>query len=43
MKKLSMVLLATSFVFLSFGVARGEATMVLQKGTKLCLECVGIG
>lgn len=43
MKKITIVLLAAALVFLTYGAARGEALMVLQKGTKLCLECVGIG
>ena len=38
-----VLLLATGIAMLCFGVWRGEATMVLSKAIKLCLECVGIG
>lgn len=41
MKRLS--LLTLSLMMILYGVARGEAALVLGKAVKLCLECVGIG
>ena len=37
------VLLVAGIAMLCFGIWRGEATAVLSKAIKLCLECVGIG
>ena len=36
-------LLAAGLVFFLVGIYRGEATTVLSKAIKLCMECVGIG
>ena len=38
-----IVLLMAGIAMLCFGVWRGEASAVLNKAIKLCLECVGIG
>ena len=38
-----IVLLMAGAAMLCFGIWRGEATTVLSKAIKLCLECVGIG
>ncbi len=43
MKKSAIILLAVAFIFLTVGICRGEAKTVLDKGSNLCLECVGIG
>lgn len=40
---LQLVLLAAGIILVTYGVARGEAAVVLSKAIKLCLECVGIG
>ena len=37
------VLFLFSCCMLCYGLLRGEASVVLQKATALCLECVGIG
>ena len=36
-------LLAVGVLMISYGAVRGEASTVLGKAIKLCLECVGIG
>lgn len=36
-------LLFMGAVFITYGVTRGEAGVVLSKAVKICLECVGIG
>ena len=38
-----IILLITGIAMVSYGAIRGEATIVLGKAIKLCLECVGIG
>lgn len=43
MKKLRAILLTAGIAFLALGFFRGEAATVLMKGTRICLECVGIG
>lgn len=40
---LQLVLLTTGIILVTYGIARGEAAVVLSKAIKLCLECVGIG
>ena len=37
------ILLIAGVSMMSYGAVRGEATVVLSKAIKLCLECVGIG
>lgn len=43
MNKSIVFLLVVAFMCIGFGVFRGEAQEVLNKGIHLCLECVGIG
>lgn len=38
-----IALLVAGTAMLCFGIWRGEASSVLSKAIKLCLECVGIG
>ena len=38
---IAIILLAAVLIY--YGISRGEVEVVLQKATKLCLECVGIG
>ena len=42
-KATQVFLLAAGTVFFLVGIFRGEATAVLSKAIKLCMECVGIG
>ena len=46
MKKIrlsSIIALSVGIGFIVFGIFREEIVTVLEKGIKLCLECVGIG
>ncbi|MDI9521335.1 MAG: CD1871A family CXXC motif-containing protein [Bacillota bacterium] len=42
-RRLSVPLLILGGALMALGIFRGEVAIVLQKATKLCLECVGIG
>lgn len=42
-KATQVFLLAAGMIFFLVGIFRGEATAVLNKAIKLCMECVGIG
>lgn len=39
----TILLLALALLFIVVGICRKENETVLNKGTNLCLECVGIG
>lgn len=41
--KLPVILAAAAVCLIVFGAVRGEVSTVLDKGTNLCLECIGIG
>lgn len=43
MRKVTVFMLILGVCFIAFGIFRGEVMTVLDKGIKLCLECVGIG
>ena len=38
-----VALLAVGVAMVCFGAMRGEASAVLAKAIRLCLECIGIG
>lgn len=40
---LQIGLIAAGITLLVFGIYREEVAVVLNKATKICLECVGIG
>lgn len=35
--------LLTACAFVIYGLARGEAAVVLNKAVNICLECIGLG
>lgn len=35
--------LITACAFIVYGLARGEAGVVLNKAVNICLECIGLG
>lgn len=43
MRKTTIVVLCAALAMMGIGLWRGEAAVILSKGTRLCLECVGIG
>ena len=40
---LPAVLLLCGILLIALGIFRGEPQTVLEKATKICLECIGIG
>ena len=38
-----ILIAAAGIALLSIGLLRGEASAVLQKAVRICLECIGIG
>lgn len=44
MKKiLPVLILALSICLVIFGIFRGEAELVIEKATRICMECIGLG
>ncbi len=41
--KRQILVFAIAAAFLTAGLLRGEASDVLQKAMRICLECIGIG
>ena len=39
----ALAALAIAAVFLTIGVWRGEAEIVLRKSINICMECIGLG
>jgi len=42
-KYIKYIILAASIVLIVLGIITGEARAVLNKATRICLECIGIG
>ena len=42
-KALGLGLALLGLVMVTIGVGRGEASVVLTKAVKICMECIGLG
>ncbi len=42
-KLIRICLLCAAVALIAIGLAQGEALTVLEKGIRICLECIGIG
>lgn len=42
-KIVPFIILTLSIVLIVAGIFRGEAEAVIEKATRICLECIGIG
>ncbi|MBR1918419.1 MAG: hypothetical protein IJ831_02220 [Spirochaetales bacterium] len=42
-KRLQLLLLLIALLLILLGVLREESYVVLDKATRICLECIGIG
>lgn len=42
-RQLRWCVLCIGAVSLGYGLARGEAPLVLAKAVRVCLECIGLG
>ena len=41
--KIKYVLLVLGAFFIAYGLIKGDVSVVLNKATAICLECIGIG
>ncbi|MDD3889702.1 MAG: CD1871A family CXXC motif-containing protein [Syntrophomonadaceae bacterium] len=42
-RKISAILILIGGLAMFYGLQRGEATAVMTKAIRICLECIGIG
>ncbi len=42
-KKSGIIAVVFGIILMTFGILRGEMTVVFSKAIKVCLECIGIG
>lgn len=42
-RKYTVMLIIAAAALIAFGVYRGEVITVLNKATRICMECIGIG
>lgn len=40
---IGIVLVFLGLILMAIGIFRGEMAVVLEKATRICLECIGIG
>ena len=41
--RITVIVLVIAILMMAFGIARGEAAVVLTKATSICTQCIGIG
>lgn len=42
-RAIQLLILATAFGMLVYGIYRGEVVLVLNKAINICMECIGLG
>jgi hypothetical protein len=43
MNRVGLAVLAAALAMIGLGILRGEPSVVFEKATRVCLECIGIG